>query len=80
MTFVNPFADFVKPICLPVESKDQKRDLTGKKVLVAGWGRVANRNGGEHRHHAFPAYLILFSPVAVHSPYMPLQREAARRS
>ncbi|XP_034250849.1 uncharacterized protein LOC117651154 [Thrips palmi] len=39
------FTDFVKPICLPVDAKDQKKDLTGKKVMVAGWGRVANRNG-----------------------------------
>ncbi|XP_034246654.1 serine protease easter-like [Thrips palmi] len=39
------FTDFVKPICLPVDAKDQKKDLTGKKVMVAGWGRVANGIG-----------------------------------
>ncbi|KAK3909566.1 Serine protease easter [Frankliniella fusca] len=39
------FTDSVKPVCLPVEGDERRRDLTGKKVQVAGWGRVANRNG-----------------------------------
>lgn len=40
-----PFTDSVKPVCLPVEGDERRKDLTGKKVQVAGWGRVHNRNG-----------------------------------
>lgn len=67
------FTDFVKPVCLPVDGKDQKRDLTGKKVTVAGWGRVANRNGAGGSKVLMKVSVPVSKAQDCASAYVPLQ-------
>lgn len=36
-SYVN-YTVFIKPICLPVDDRTKKMDLTGKTLDVSGWG------------------------------------------
>ena len=33
-----PYTEFIKPICLPVDSQIRRNDLSGNSLTVAGWG------------------------------------------
>lgn len=71
------FTDFVRPVCLPVDKDESARELTGKKVTVAGWGRVANRNGAGGSKKLMKVKVTVSEHRDCASAYLPLQHPIA---